>query len=121
MSDAPRPGLPATVEEYLAGQPAAVQERLREVRERILAAAPGAEESIRYGMLGFELPNGRPVFLAGWKQHVSLHAVPGFDDAPLEADVAPLRSGKDTVKFPHRRPVPYDLITRIITAIATRP
>ncbi|MGE4163973.1 MAG: iron chaperone [Vicinamibacterales bacterium] len=116
MSDAP-----ATVEEYLAGQPAAVQERLRDLRDRILAAVPGTTESIRYGMVGFELPNGRPVFLAGWKQHVSLHAVPVFDDAALEAEVAPLRSGKDTVKFPHRRPMPDEVIIRIITAMAARP
>jgi uncharacterized protein YdhG (YjbR/CyaY superfamily) len=35
--------------------------------------------------------------------------------------VAPFRSGKDTLKFPHRDPVPFDLISRIIVALAERP
>ncbi|MCC6437855.1 MAG: DUF1801 domain-containing protein [Acidimicrobiales bacterium] len=112
--------VPETVDDYLAAQPDATRERLQEVRRRILAAAPGAEESIRYGMPGFRLANGHPVYCAGWKQHISLHDIPVFDPE-LEGEVAPFRSGKDTLKFPHRRPIPFELITRIVTAIAGRP
>lgn len=112
--------VPETVQDYLAAQPEAVRERLAEVRRCILAVAPDAEESIRYGMPAYRLASGRPVFWAAWKQHTSLHAVPRFD-AELEAEVAPLRHGKDTVRFAHRRPLPVELLSRIITAIAAQP
>jgi uncharacterized protein YdhG (YjbR/CyaY superfamily) len=108
---------PATIAEYVAGFDEPVRGRLEEALAAIRAAVPGTEESIQYSMAAFRFPNGRPVFLAAWKQHISLHAVPGFD-GPLEDDVAPLRSGKDTVRFSHRRPLPTDLIARIAAATA---
>ena len=108
---------PATIAEYVAGFDEPIRARLEEALAAIRSAVPGTEESIQYQMAAFRFPNGRPIFLAAWKQHISLHAVPGFD-GPLEDDVAPLRSGKDTVRFAHRRPLPADLVGRIARAMA---
>ncbi|WP_255347116.1 hypothetical protein [Cellulomonas sp. KRMCY2] len=36
----------------------------------------------------------------------------------LEAEVAPYRAQKDTLRFPYRDPIPYDLIERLATALA---
>lgn len=106
---------PDTVDAYLAAQPADQRDELAELRARFLAIAATDTEAIRYGMPAYRLPNGRPVYFANWKQHVSLHDIPAFDD-DLEAAVAPFRSGKDTVKFPHRQPLPLALIEQILAA-----
>jgi len=36
---------------------------------------------------------------------------------PLESEIAPYRSEKDSVVLPHTKPVPYDLIGRVTAAI----
>ena len=42
---------------------------------------------------------------AGWKKHIGLYPVPTLPE-PLEAEVAPLRSGKDTLVLKHADPLP---------------
>lgn len=110
---------PATVDEYIGAQPDAVRDRLHEMRRCILGAAPDATESIRYGMPAYRLANGHPVYFAGWARHLSLHDVPAFA-GELEAAVRPYRTGKDTLRFPHRQPVPWELVAAVIGAIAGR-
>ena len=111
---------PDTVDDYLTTLPEPARTEVAEAVRRIRSAAPEAEESVSYGMASFRLPNGHPIYVAGWKAHLSLHDVPPLP-ADLEARVGPLRSGKDTVKFPFRAPVPHDLIAEIVTAVAARP
>ena len=106
---APQP----TVDEYIEAFPEGVRAVLETMRGTILAAAPGATEVISYGMPAVML-NGHPlIYFAGWKQHVSLYPLPPVD-GPLELEVAPYRAAKATVKFRLDRPVPHDLIARIV-------
>jgi uncharacterized protein YdhG (YjbR/CyaY superfamily) len=111
---------PTSVDDDIAAQPEALQETLHELRRCILAAAPDAGESIRYGMPAYRLPNGHPVYFAGWARHVSLHDIPSFE-GDLEAAVQPYRSGKDTLRFPNRHPVPFALVGAVVAAVAGRP
>lgn len=111
---------PATIDDYIASFPVAVRDALAEVLTRVRRAAPGAQEAIRYGMPAFRLANGHPVYFAGWKRHLSLHDIPELDPE-LQAALAPYRSGKDTLKFPFRDPVPYDLIEQVVAAVHARP
>jgi uncharacterized protein YdhG (YjbR/CyaY superfamily) len=53
---------------------------------------------------------------AGWKKHIGLYPVHELPQ-PLETEVAPRRSGKDTVGVPHNEPLPVELISRITRAI----
>ena len=46
---------PKTIDEYIAGFPDEVQERLKKVRLTIRNAAPEAKETIKYQMLTFTL------------------------------------------------------------------
>jgi uncharacterized protein YdhG (YjbR/CyaY superfamily) len=109
----------AGVDEYIAGQPAEVQEILQEVRGRIRTALPGSGEKISYGMPAVVL-DGRALFYYGaWKAHLGLYPLPKGDDE-LEQAVSPYRATKDTLRFRYRDPIPYDLIVRIATAIADR-
>ena len=113
MSDAP-----ATVDEYVAGFPDGAREILAEVAAAIRRALPGAEERIRYGMPAFMFEGERyGLHFAGWKRHVGLYPVAVL--APgLEAEVAPHRTGKDTVQFRYRDGVPYDLVERMAAALS---
>ncbi|MGY1653836.1 iron chaperone [Geodermatophilus sp. SYSU D01119] len=110
---------PATVEEYLAALPPEAREALQQVRGAVLRGMPGATETIRYGMPAAMLGSRYCLHYAAWKRHAALYPVPVLD-GELEAEVAPLRSGKDAVHLRYGRPVPEDLVERVASAVAAR-
>jgi uncharacterized protein YdhG (YjbR/CyaY superfamily) len=109
----------ATVDEYLAELPVDVRSRVEELRRVVHELAPGVGESISYAMPVFTL-DGTPLLHVGaWTRHIGLYPVPVFD-AELEAEVAPRRSGRDTVRLPHAAPFPRELVTRVVQALVDR-
>ncbi len=107
------PSVPRTIDEYIAGFPGEVQEILQKIRAAIHAAAPEAKEAIKYRMPTFVL-NGNLVFFAAYKNHIGFYPVP-VGVAAFERELSAYEeSGKGTVKFPLDRPIPYDLIGRIV-------
>lgn len=102
--------------EYIQSFPPEVQPVLAELRRRIRHAAPAARESISYHMPSYSAGERVLVFFAGWKSHVALYAVPAFDGS-LEAEVAPFRSAKDTLKFPLSAPLPGDVVDRVLARL----
>ena len=109
----------ATIDEYISGFPAEVRPVLEEVRRRIRAAIPQAGETISYGMPAFTLGGKDVVYFAGWKSHLAVYPVPEGGTV-LAAEMAPYLAAKGTLKFPYRKPIPYDLIERVATALAER-
>ncbi|WP_347754435.1 DUF1801 domain-containing protein [Agrococcus sp. ProA11] len=107
---------PASVDTYIAGFPPEVAERLRRVRAAIVAEVPQPEERVRYGISAVMLGGRYALHFAGWKHHIGLYPVPPLPDA-LEAEVAPLRSSKDTVILKHALPLPVELVSRIAAAV----
>ncbi len=105
----------ASVEEYIGSFPADVQAVLEEVRRTIRAVVPEAGEKISYQIPTITLNGKALLYFSGWKEHISLYPIPSLDDA-LAAEIEPYRSGKGTLKFPLKRAIPYDLITRITKA-----
>ena len=69
-------------------------------------------------MPAFMLGDRYALHFAGWKHHVGLYPVAPLDPE-LEAEVAPYRAAKDTVKLLYRDPLPTDLIERIAPRCAT--
>lgn len=105
---------PKTVEDYVAAQPQAVQDRLGAVRAVFRAAAPDVVETLSYGIIKFAF-GGSFLYLGAWKSHLGLYPVyPDF--GTLEPEVAPYRAAKDTLQFRYDRPLPLDLVTRIVKA-----
>ena len=107
----------ATVDEYIAGFPPEVAERLRRVRHEIVSAVADAtgqapEEKMRYGIAAVMLGGRYALHFAGWKKHIGLYPVPALPDE-LERETAPHRAEKDSVVFPHARALPFDLVGRI--------
>lgn len=108
-----------TVDEYIGSCPAEVRPILAAVRSTIQSAVQGGEESIRYGMPAIALPDGYRVYFAAWKRHIGIYPIPTLDDA-LESELAPHRTGKDSLSFPLGDPIPLSLIERVVTAVARR-
>lgn len=112
---------PATVDEYVAGFPPHVRERLQRIRSEIVSAVrhPDGglpEEKMRYGIAAVMLGGRYALHFAGWKKHIGLNPVPRLSE-PLESEIALYRAEKDTVVFPHAKDVPYDLVGRIAAEI----
>jgi len=108
---------PADIDEYIAGFPEDVQAILAEIRARLHAVVPDAEERIRYGMPALMLGGRYAIHFAAWKKHVGLYPVPELSPA-LEERLTPLRSGADSVNLVYTKPIPYDLIEEVAAAIA---
>ena len=108
---------PASIDEYIAGFPQATQDVLRELRRRVHAAVPDAEERISYDIPTFAVDGQYVIYIAGWKNHVSIYPIPDGDEA-LNADLKPYLSGRSTLKLPLNRPIPWELVDRAIAAQA---
>jgi uncharacterized protein YdhG (YjbR/CyaY superfamily) len=104
---------PADVNSYIAGFPESTQRYLNQIRKTFKKAAPKVEERISYGIAQFLL-NGRPlIYFAGFKNHVSVYPAPR-SDASFKKELASYKGGKGTVQFPLDKPLPLELITRIV-------
>lgn len=114
----PKPGTkaksgPASIDAYLAAQPAATRPLLERVRRAIRKAIPRAEEAISYQIPCFKL-GGRPViYFAGWTRHYALYPATAHVVATLADDLAGYKLSKGTIRFPLTEPVPVALIARI--------
>lgn len=101
-----------TIDEYIAGFPVGVQKILQEVREVIKQAAPEAEETISYGIPTFKL-QGNLVHFGGYKSHIGFYPAPrGLEK--FKEELSAYEGSKGTVKFPLDKPIPYDLIRKIV-------
>ncbi len=103
---------PQNIDEYIAGFPQEVQEKLEKIRGTIRAAAPEAKEKISYGMPAFTL-NGNLVYFAAFKSHIGFYPIPSGIEK-FEEELSIYKQGKGSVQFPLDEPIPYDLITRIV-------
>lgn len=103
----------ASVDEYLAAQPAAAQSSLREIRAIIRAALPGAAEVISYGVPTYKLGGRSVVHFGAAKKHCALYgaAMEQFADELKGYDTS-----KGTVRFPLDQPLPAELVQRLVQA-----
>lgn len=104
--------VPKDIDEYIAGFPNDIQKILEKIRKTIRKAAPDAEETIKYQMPTFTL-KGNLVHFAAFKKHIGLYPVPrGIE--PFKNELSAYEGEKSTVRFPLDKPIPFDLITRIV-------
>jgi uncharacterized protein YdhG (YjbR/CyaY superfamily) len=104
---------PKNIDEYIAGFPDDVQKILERIRMTISKAAPGAEETISYQIPTFTLEGDYLVYFAAYKKHIGLYPAPrGIEKFKKELSV--YEGGKGTVRFPLDKPIPFDLISKIV-------
>lgn len=104
---------PSSIDEYIAGFPADVQDILEKLRLTIQQAAPEAVEAIRYQIPTFIL-NGNLVHFAAYKKHIGFYPTPSGIEQ-FKSELIAYKTSKGTVQFALDQPIPYDLVRKIVT------
>ncbi|NHQ60434.1 hypothetical protein G9409_07500 [Chlorobium sp. BLA1] len=103
---------PKSIDEYIAGFPMEIRQTLEQIRATVRAAAPDADEKISYQMPTFTL-HGNLVHFAAFKTHIGFYPAPSAVEH-FRKELAVYDCAKGTIRFPHGKPVPLDLISRIV-------
>ena len=108
---------PENITEYINAAPKEAQKKLREMLACIRAAAPGAEESLKWGMPAFSYRRILVTF-AAFKHHIGFYPTPSAVKAFAD-DLSKFATAKGSIQFPLEKPLPLPLI-RKITAFRVR-
>lgn len=100
------------IDQYIERFPKKVQEILKKIRQIITESAPKAEETIDYQIPTFKL-NGNLVHFAAYKNHIGFYPTPSGIEA-FKKDLSPFELGKGSIKFPIDKPIPIELIKKIV-------
>lgn len=101
-----------TIDEYIATFPEDMQDILEKMRKVIQEAAPESEEAISYGMPTFKF-HGNLVHFAAYKTHIGFYPAPS-GIAAFKEDISGYKNSKGAVKFPRDKPIPYDLVEKMV-------
>jgi uncharacterized protein YdhG (YjbR/CyaY superfamily) len=101
-----------TIDEYIASFPENTRRILQELRRTIREAVPQAEETISYRMPAFRL-NGVLVWFAAFKDHVGFFPKASAIEV-FKKELAGYETSKGTVRFPLDKPIPTELIRKIV-------
>lgn len=106
----------ATIADYIAAAPTAVQPILRRLRRAVIDAVPDAAECISYQMPALRV---RKTFFyfAAFKQHIGIFP-PVKGSAALQKRLARYRGEKGNLRFPLDEPMPYALIAQVAKTLA---
>lgn len=102
-----------TIDEYIATFPKEVQVILQKIRQTIQHAAPLATEAISYQMPTFKLQGKSLVHFAAFSHHIGFYPIPSSITA-FRKELSVYKQGKGSVQFPLDKPIPYDLVRRIV-------
>ncbi len=101
-----------TIDEYIAGYPSEIQDILKELRSFIKKYAPEATEKISWSMPTFYL-QGNLVHFAVNKGYIGLY--PGESGVSVFKDeLTGYKTTKGSIHLPLDKPMPYDLIKKIV-------
>ena len=101
------------VDEYIAMAPEGVRGKLRELRKVIREVAPEAEESISYGMPGYD--KGRVCWFGLSKHHVGLYLRPPVIEQH-KRELAGYGTTKSAVHLPLDKKIPVALVKKLVKA-----
>jgi uncharacterized protein YdhG (YjbR/CyaY superfamily) len=103
---------PKTIEEYIYSAPADVQEKLWNLHECIMTAAPGATEGLKWSMPAYSYLKILVTF-AVFKNHIGFYPMPSAIKA-FAKELTKYKTAEGSVQFPHDKPLPLTLIKRIV-------
>lgn len=100
-------------DDYFQDFPPEVRQRLQAMRATIHSAAPQASEAISYAIPTLKHNGKNLVHFAAYAKHIGFY--PGAKALEVFVrDLEGYKTSKGTVQFPHDRPLPLDLVTRIV-------
>lgn len=101
-----------SIDKYIQKFPSEAQEILKNIRKVIKESAPDAEEKMSYQMPTFAL-YGNLVHFAAYKNHIGFYPTPSGIDA-FKQELSEYKGSKGAVQFPFEKPIPYELISKIV-------
>lgn len=101
-----------TIDDYITQFSSDIQSILYQIRSIIHEAAPQATEKISWGMPTFVL-NGNLVHFAAQKNHIGFYPAPSAIEKFGE-ELTEYRSSKGAVQFPYAKPLPLELIRKMV-------
>lgn len=106
---------PTNIDEYIATAPSEQQGRLNEMRAFVKKVLPEVTETIAYQMPTFDLAGKHLIYFAGYKNHLGFYPFPsGISEFQVEAEKLGYETSKGTIQFPNEKPIPWDLVEKII-------
>jgi len=102
----------ASIDEYIATFAPETREILQTLREAIRESAPDATEKISYQMPTFVL-HGNLVHFAAYSNHIGFYPTPSGISA-FQRELTEYKWSKGAVQFPIDKPLPYELIGKIV-------
>jgi len=102
-----------TIDEYIEAFPTNVQNILEKMRKTIRKGAPEAIEVISYQMPTFKLNGKNLVHFAAFKNHIGFYPIPTGIEA-FKEELSQYKQGKGSVQFPIDKPIPYDLVEKVV-------
>ena len=100
------------IDSYIAFQQENIRPTLEKLRQTIRKAVPEAEEVISYQMPAFK-QGSILVWYAAFKKHVGLFPKTSVM-AEFKDKLAQYKTSKGTIQFPYDKPLPLDLIKKIV-------
>jgi len=113
----PKKARSKSITEYIHAAPKEAQKKLREMCACIRTAAPGAKESLKWGMPAFSYRRILVTF-AAHKHHIGFYPTPPAVTA-FAKDLSKFATARGSIQFPLEEPLPLPLI-RKITAFRVR-
>jgi uncharacterized protein YdhG (YjbR/CyaY superfamily) len=107
---------PSPVAKYIADQKQPQRKALKALRSTIRKAAPKATERISYRIPVFELDGKYLVYIAAFKEHVSMYPVTAAMVKKHGKAIEPYRHGRGTLRFDLDEPLPLGLIAKLVKA-----
>jgi uncharacterized protein YdhG (YjbR/CyaY superfamily) len=89
---------PGNIDGYIAGFPEQIRKKLEDMRAIVKKAAPGAVETINYGVPTLIL-SGNLVHFGGFKNHIGFYPAPSGIEA-FKKELSVYEGAKGSVKFP---------------------
>ena len=106
-----------TVDDYITNQTEEAQNVLKELRSIIKETVPEAEEILNYKIPSYTLiPKGKrdhQIMMAAYAKFVGFYPFPSTMEAFSE-ELKEYKQGKGSVQFPFNKPLPKDLIKRMV-------
>ena len=104
---------PSSIDEYIKQFPENIQTLLEKMRETIRTSAPDATETINYQIPTFKLYGKNLVHFAAFKNHIGFYPAPSGIEA-FKKELSVYEGAKGSVKFPMDKPLPLDLVQKIV-------
>jgi len=101
------------IDEYIASFGEPQQGMLKAIRNLVHEIAPTATETISYQMPTFKLNGKNLLHFAAYDQHIGFYPIPSGIEA-FKKELSVYKQGKGSVQFPLDKPLPIDLIEKIV-------